>query len=104
MRTVTHPILARLPDDEARAEIRDSRNALESILDERVGLFAYPNGRPGAVTCAAMVREAGFDAALTTEPGAASMATDRMELPRFTPWERDRLRFGVRLATNLGRA
>ena len=104
--TVTHPILAKLSDRDARREIADSGKALESLLNERVGLFAYPNGRPGADYLprhAAMVRELGFDAGLTTAPGVASMRSDMMELPRFTPWDRGRLKFGARLAANLRR-
>ena len=33
-----------------------------------------------------MVREAGFEAAFTTAPGAAKRGSDVYQLPRFTPW------------------
>ena len=45
--TVSHPILVRLMDPEARQQIGDSKRFLEDLLGERVGLFAYPNGKPG---------------------------------------------------------
>lgn len=102
--TVTHPILARLSRDDARREMHDSRTRLEDIVGARIGLFAYPNGKPGddyTDEHARMAREIGFDAALSTQAGAARAATDMMQLPRFTPWDRGRARFGVRLAANL---
>src|SRR4030095_4887925 len=64
--TVTHPILARLDHAEALSEIRAGREALEAIIGARVGLFAYPNGKPGrdyGPAHVAMVRELGFSAA-----------------------------------------
>ncbi len=102
--TVSHPILARLADDAARAEIQDSRSQLQDLLGAPVGLFAYPNGKPHEDFSAAtvrLVREAGFDAALSTAWGAAGRDADVFQLPRFTPWDRGRARFGLRLARNL---
>lgn len=102
--TVSHPILATLSDDEACTEIGTSKRWLEDLLQQRVGLFAYPNGRPGrdfnerSVTLA---REAGFDAAVTTAKGVADADTDLYRVPRFTPWDGTRLRFGLRMAHNL---
>jgi peptidoglycan/xylan/chitin deacetylase (PgdA/CDA1 family) len=104
--TVSHPILANLPDDKAREEISDSRRSLEKILNDRVSLFAYPNGKPGVDYLPAhveMVRQLGFELAVSTVAGVATTDSDPMELPRFTPWERDRLRFGMRMASNLRR-
>jgi peptidoglycan/xylan/chitin deacetylase (PgdA/CDA1 family) len=102
--TVSHPILAVLDDDAAREEICTSRHVLEALLGERVGLFAYPNGKPGrdfSSTSVAIARQAGFDAAVSTAPGTACSATDAFLIPRFTPWDRTRGRFGARLAHNL---
>ena len=105
--SVTHPILASIPDADARREIAESRRALETILDERVRLFAYPNGKPGVdyrPVHAQMLRELEFDAAVSTAHGAATTGDDLMELPRFTPWDLGRTKFGARLAVNLVRA
>lgn len=102
--TVSHPILARLTDDDARREMADSRAALQSLLDAPVTLFAYPNGRPDTDYSARSVqlaRELGFDAAVTTAWGAADAASDDFELPRFTPWDHGRLMFAQRLWRNL---
>jgi peptidoglycan/xylan/chitin deacetylase (PgdA/CDA1 family) len=105
--TITHPILTRLAPDVARNEIRRGKSELEQILDEPVEVFAYPNGVPGqdySAAHATMVRECGFKAAVSTATGAASIRSDRYQLPRFTPWDRTRLRFGARLLMNLRQA
>jgi peptidoglycan/xylan/chitin deacetylase (PgdA/CDA1 family) len=103
--TVSHPILSRLDDPAARAEVLDGKAALEALVGEPVRLFAYPNGKPGqdyGTAARSIVAAAGFDAAVTTSPGVASADSDLWQLPRFTPWDRDRARFALRLARNLG--
>lgn len=102
--TVTHPILTRLSPDAALDEMSRSKHDLEQILGEPVKLFAYPNGVPEqdyTVAHVAMARECGFSAAVSTAWGAASTRSDRFQLPRFSPWDRTRLRYGVRLLGNL---
>jgi len=102
--TVNHPILARLPEAEAVAEITRGRAELEAIVDERVGLFAYPNGKPGVDYLprhVEIVRELGFDAAVSTRWGVSSSRSPAFELPRFTPWDRTRSRFGLRMLRQL---
>lgn len=102
--TCTHPILAKLPDGAAMAEMANSKAALEGLLDESVSLFAYPNGKPGQDYLskhALMARQAGFLAAVTTAVGVSSPATDPFQLPRFSPWDRTKLRYGMRLMLNL---
>ena len=105
--TISHPILTLLSRDEARREIEGSKKQLEELLLDRVSLFAYPNGRLGddyRSEHASLVREIGFEAAVATDPGAAGAGADLMQLPRFTPWDRNRLRFGARLLGNLVRS
>ncbi len=105
--TVSHPILARTPADEAWREICESRRRLGEIVGRRVTLFAYPNGRPGRDYLdehVRMAREAGFDAAVSTAWGAATRAGDRFELPRFTPWARTPLKFDLLMVRNLRHA
>jgi len=105
--TMTHPILATLDDEAARHEIVEGRRALEEIIGRRVGLFAYPNGKPGQdykLRSRDLVKEAGFDAAVSTAWGAASQGCDLFQLPRFTPWDAGRTRFAARLAQNLARS
>lgn len=103
--TRTHPILASLDPDAAWEEIRGGRDDLCALLGSDVDLFAYPNGRLGRdfqPPHAAMARRAGYRFAFTTEPGAAQRDTDAWMLPRFTPWDRTRVRFGLRALRNLG--
>lgn len=104
--TVTHPILTRLSLDAARREMSEGKARLEAVLGEPVRLFAYPNGVPRqdyAAEHARLARDCGFTAAVSTAWGAAGAQSDRFQLPRFTPWDRQRLRFGVRLMANLRR-
>lgn len=105
--TVSHPILTRLSPAAARGEIGASKEHLEGLLGERIELFAYPNGVPRqdyAEEHVRMVRECGFTAAVSTAWGSASSRSDRFQLPRFTPWDRSRLRYGTRLLWNLRHA
>ncbi len=102
--TVTHPILARTPDQTAYQEIAENKEDLEGLLGTRLRFFAYPNGKPEldfTETHTAMVRTLGYQAALTTGHGVAVAGTDPMRLPRFTPWERTPMRFGIRLLLNM---
>lgn len=102
--TVHHPILALTPEAVTEREIRDSKAQLEALLDHPVRLFAYPNGVPDRdyrKLHARQIAAAGFDAAVSTAWGAADGASDVYQLPRFTPWERTPMRFGLRLAQNL---
>jgi peptidoglycan/xylan/chitin deacetylase (PgdA/CDA1 family) len=102
--TVSHPILARMTDAQARQEIADSKNHLESLLGEPVGLFAYPNGKPGedySPQTVEVVRSLGFDAAVSTQWGTSGHGDDLLQIRRFTPWDKTRLRFALRMANNL---
>ncbi|MDO8450867.1 MAG: polysaccharide deacetylase family protein [Rhodoferax sp.] len=102
--TCSHPILARLSDGDALNEIIGSKAALESLLQEPVSLFAYPNGKPGKdylAKHALMVQQAGFKAAVSTASGVSSLGSDRFQLPRFSPWDTGRLRYGIRMLANL---
>lgn len=102
--TVSHPILVRIGNEEARREIAEGKSALEAIIGAPVRHFAYPNGVPGVDYDRAhvdIVRELGFDAAFSTAWGAASRRSDMLQLPRFTPWDRTPLRIGARFVRNL---
>lgn len=66
--TVHHLELTLLPKAQARYELDASRSALMAHLHEPVSWFAYPSGRTDALVVA-LVRRAGYLAAVTTEPG-----------------------------------
>ena len=102
--TVSHPILARLDTAGVQHEISEGRRHLQDILKAPVPLFAYPNGKPGAdydERAVQVVRELGFSGAVATTWGTAHRHSDPFQLPRFTPWDQGRLRFGLRLARQM---
>jgi peptidoglycan/xylan/chitin deacetylase (PgdA/CDA1 family) len=104
--TISHPILAHVDEATVRREIAEGRDRLQAITGRAVELFAYPNGRPMVDFVPAtveVVRSLGFKAAVTTSWGFADAKTDCLQLPRFTPWDRTRWAFGLRLGANLCR-
>ncbi len=101
--TVNHPILAKLEESRAWAEMIESKERLEALTGQDVTLFAYPNGKPGkdyTLAHVGLARRAGFVAACSTGWGVASKDSDIFQLPRFTPWDRTPWRYSLRLAQN----
>ncbi|RZJ12904.1 MAG: polysaccharide deacetylase family protein [Rubrivivax sp.] len=106
--TGSHPILASLSAAEAADEIARGKAKLEEIIGERVTMFAYPNGKPGEdylpTRDPGLVKDIGFESAVSTAWGAARRETDVFQLPRFTPWDRSYKVFGLRMLRNLWQA
>ncbi len=98
--TVSHPILARLGPEGARAEIEGSRDMIAAACGRRPRAFAYPNGKAedfgGAV--GRLVREAGFSCAVTTVFGVNTARTSPYALRRGGPWEQELPTFALKLA------
>ena len=69
--TLSHPMLAKLDIESARAEIAQSRLRLQSELGLPIDHFAYPVGDPASAGAREfqLAREAGFASAVTTRPG-----------------------------------
>ena len=104
--TVTHPILAQLDAGSARDEIVRGRRRVEELAGSRARLFAYPNGKPErdyVWASARLVRELGFDGAVTTSQRAAHTGSSPYEVPRFTPWDKRLDRFTFQLWNNAAR-
>lgn len=102
--TVSHPILAKLDVEGMRSEIAIGKQQLEAMIQAPVTLFAYPNGKPDEDYNAAsveLVKSLGFQAAVSTSWGVGHTGTDVFQVPRFTPWDRVRAKFGLRLGANL---
>lgn len=98
--TVTHPILKNVEAAFAQREIAASKATLEAITAAPVPLFAYPNGRPQQdydSSHVALVRKAGFKAAVSTAFGAAARSADLLQLPRMLPWDSTAFRYSLRL-------
>lgn len=98
--TVNHPILAKLDEATARREIGDNKAFLEKLLNTELRFFAYPNGKPVedySPNQVSVVRECGYNAAVSTRWGVVDCNGDRWQLPRFTPWDSTPARFMLRL-------
>lgn len=104
--TVNHPILARLTNEAVYSEIAECKETLEQMINAPVRLFAYPNGKPGQDYLPdhiEIIKSLGFDAACTTAWGAAKNGCDLYQLPRFTPWVSDYLKFMLHMSRNMVR-
>lgn len=101
--TVFHPILSRLPLTSAKAEIEQGKEELETLIAAPLRVFAYPNGQPEtdfSPDHAALVKAAGFEAAVTTCWGVSARQTDPFQMARFTPWDKSPIKFLLRMALN----
>ncbi len=96
--TVTHPILTRLPEDDALDEVTRSQRILQERLQAPIRHFAYPNGQPGdfAVALQQRIEAAGFRSACTAVAGINQPCDDRFLLKRIDG-NRSSLRVLVRL-------
>ncbi len=98
--TVNHPILTSLDKSTARREINENKEYLESLIGEPLQSFAYPNGIPGkdyGPEHVALVKEAGYKCAVSTDWGRVNKNSDPFQLQRFTPWDRNPWKFMLRL-------
>ena len=98
--TMNHPILASIDADVARTEIAQSKARLEEITGAPVRSFAYPNGKPDRDykrQHVEIVKNGGFDLAVSTAWGAASAQSDAFELPRIAPWDKSPRRYAARM-------
>jgi peptidoglycan/xylan/chitin deacetylase (PgdA/CDA1 family) len=86
--TVTHPMLAKHPEDVAWAEMAESRRAIREKLGIDARHFAYPVGNPDAAGPRefALAAELDFETAVTTMPGhlTAAHAASATSLPRVS--------------------
>ncbi|MFA5521922.1 MAG: polysaccharide deacetylase family protein [Castellaniella sp.] len=81
--TLDHVHLPELSPELAAWQIRQSRHELEQALDTEVSAFCYPYGDESPAL-RAMVLEAGYTNATTTERGLARSDDDVFGLPRVT--------------------
>lgn len=84
--TLTHPRLTKLDAGGARAEIAGSRDRIREELGLETKAFAYP---VGDLTSAGprefeMVRDLGFEVAVTTVPGVLKLGQMMTALPRIS--------------------
>jgi peptidoglycan/xylan/chitin deacetylase (PgdA/CDA1 family) len=87
--TVNHAILTKVNEAGARRELLESKQILEETLQRAVRLFAYPNGRDTDFNprIKALIRETGYEAAVTTVDGFNEANCDLFEIRRRNPWD-----------------
>lgn len=98
--TVNHPILAKLENQIAQQEITENKTFLETFLNTPLRYFAYPNGKPNEDYLSQhvqLIKDAGYQAALSTQWGVAQQTNDIWQLPRFTPWDNSPIKFMLRM-------
>jgi len=81
--TRTHPMLARLPEQQVREELAASRKMLEEIIGREVKLFSFPYGSFNADVIA-WCQDAGYERVFTTVPLQGSSKTDGFVVGRVT--------------------
>jgi peptidoglycan/xylan/chitin deacetylase (PgdA/CDA1 family) len=96
--TVTHPILAKLPEKSVRSEMDLSRSVIEAALARRPQHLSFPIGdcKSAGAREFAIAAELGFKTAVTSRPGALFPAhRERLTaLPRISlDGEYQRLRY-----------
>jgi peptidoglycan/xylan/chitin deacetylase (PgdA/CDA1 family) len=77
-----HNILTQLPEQAVRDSLATSKRLLESWTGRPVHYFAYPNGNYNAMVVS-IVKEAGFECALTTVARPWVKAESPFTVPRF---------------------
>jgi peptidoglycan/xylan/chitin deacetylase (PgdA/CDA1 family) len=101
--TLNHPILKNLILEDVKQEVLQNKIDLEKIIDSPVRFFAYPNGRLGEDYLpehADIVKKCGYEAAFSTDRGEIDKNSILWQLPRFSPWDKSRLRFILRMIYN----
>ncbi|MGB0383536.1 MAG: polysaccharide deacetylase family protein [Ardenticatenaceae bacterium] len=94
--TVSHPILTRVPQEEMRRQLKESRDRIISETGQEVMAFAYPNGLSADydVTTQQTVSSLGYSMAFTLATGPAKAEQVRkhpMTIPRILPRPNDSL-------------
>ena len=77
-----HSMLAEQNVNDQAFEVRESKRQIETWLGKPVKGFAYPYGNYNAVT-QTLLREAGFEYAVSTEQKLVTAKDDRFALPRI---------------------
>ena len=97
--TVTHPFLSRVTPEQAVWEVSACKQQIEAELQSPVEYFAYPSGREEDFCpwSAQVLREAGYQVAVTTIWGVNYCSTNPMQFYRGQPWEEDAAIFAYKL-------
>lgn len=85
--SLTHPFLDRADPDQIRREFGESKRILEDGLGQAVHFASLPRGS-AAPGMGALIKELGYRAFCTSEPGLVSVRTDPYEVPRIAVKQR----------------
>lgn len=85
--SLTHPFLHRADPDQIRREFGESKRILEDGLGQAVHFASLPRGS-AAPGMGALIRELGYRAFCTSEPGLVSVRTNPYEVPRIAVKQR----------------
>jgi len=87
--TITHPILSKIPLNNAEEEIKGSKEIIESETGQSVRTFAYPFGKKDHFReeITKILGRHDFIGAVTTEKGRNNPNTNVFEINRSFPWE-----------------
>lgn len=84
--SVTHPLFARLTQEQTTEELTRSKADLEDLLGRDLRLFAFPYGEPEVAYRPEQIEQAaaaGYELALTTNPGFVSPGCESIDWPRI---------------------
>ena len=85
--SLTHPFLHRADPDQIRREFGESKRILEDGLGQAVHFASLPRGS-AAPGMGALIKELGYRAFCTSEPGLVSARTNPFEVPRIAVKQR----------------
>ncbi len=95
-----HPISNTVSDADFIKDTCESFERLSHMLGAHPRFYAFPNGAFGkdfGSQHSNMLRQFGFEAAFSTDPGVVRSHSDLFALPRLTPWPNRRVRFMAEL-------
>ena len=81
--TVNHVRLSIADQDEQVKELTESKQVLDHLIGQTCTHFCYPNGDWDEVSALA-VRDAGYETAVTTDPGCNAVGDDLYSLKRYS--------------------
>ncbi|WP_275098468.1 polysaccharide deacetylase family protein [Sedimenticola hydrogenitrophicus] len=105
--TMRHPMMSYIGITDAQSDVIEGKEYIESIINKPIRHFSYPYGKYGENFHAEhlnMIASLGFKTAVTTNWGAVNKNSSRYFLQRFTPWDRDPLRFFLRICWNFNKS
>jgi peptidoglycan/xylan/chitin deacetylase (PgdA/CDA1 family) len=82
--TVHHPVLPSLEEERQREALVRGRKELASLVEAPLRWFSYPHGKADGRTIV-LTREAGYEAAWTTQPRALRSDDHPLRLGRWEP-------------------